>query len=82
MDILEDNELTVEEEQTISFLQTTLGIAQTRLNEMLIKSINDEARLRQTINNLQIEIDQLKSEDDGSQEVDSSNNGRSQITTR
>jgi len=81
MDILEDNELTVEEEQTISFLQTTLGIAQTRLNEMLIKSINDEARLRQTINNLQIEIDQLKSEDDGSQEVDSSN-GRSQITTR
>ena len=81
MDILEDNELTVEEEQTISFLQTTLGIAQTRLNEMLIKSINDEARLRQTINNLQIEIDQLKSEDDGSQEVDSSN-GRSQITTK
>jgi coenzyme F420-reducing hydrogenase delta subunit len=81
MDILEDNELSVEEEQTISFLQTTLGIAQTRLNEMLIKSINDEARLRQTINNLQIEIDQLKSEDDGSQGVDSSN-GRSQITTK
>ena len=62
MDILENNELE-EEQHTISFLQTTLGIAQTRLNEMLIKSINDEARLRQTINNLQLEIDHLKSED-------------------
>ena len=35
MDILENNELE-EEQHTISFLQTTLGIAQTRLNEMLI----------------------------------------------
>ena len=80
MDILENNELE-EEQHTISFLQTTLGIAQTRLNEMLIKSINDEARLRQTINNLQLEIDHLKSEDVDSQEIDGSN-GRSQIATR
>ena len=80
MDILESNELE-EEQHTISFLQTTLGIAQTRLNEMLIKSINDEARLRQTINNLQLEIDHLKSEDSSSQEIDSSN-GKSQIATR
>ena len=53
MEISENSDLEIEEQQTISFLQTTLSVAQTRLNEMLVKSINDEAKLRQQINILQ-----------------------------
>ena len=81
MDTLENTDVDIEEQQqTISFLQVTLSIAQTRLNEILIKSINDEAKLRQQINILQAENDSLRTEED-SHETDN-NNGRSQINTR
>ena len=79
MEISENSDLEIEEQQTISFLQTTLSVAQTRLNEMLVKSINDEAKLRQQINILQAEIDSLKS--DETEDHDSAN-GRSQVINR
>jgi len=79
MEISENSDLEIEEQQTISFLQTTLSVAQTRLNEMLVKSINDEAKLRQQINILQAEIDSLKSDE---KEDHDSANGRSQVISR
>ncbi len=79
MEISENSDLEIEEQQTISFLQTTLSVAQTRLNEMLVKSINDEAKLRQQINILQAEIDSLKSDE---KEDHDSTNGRSQVISR
>ena len=71
-DLVEDTE----EQQTISFLQTTLSIAQKRLNEMMAKSINDEAKFQQTIINLQKENENLKNK-----ERPTDGNGKSQIAT-
>ena len=71
-DLVEDTE----EQQTISFLQTTLSIAQKRLNEMMAKSINDEAKFQQTIINLQKENENLKNKE---KPIDG--NGKSQIAT-
>ena len=77
-------------QQSENYLQSVLSIAQSRLNDMMVKSINDEAKLRQKINSLQLENENLrkvverltpgKFSPEPIKRAEESNGGQSQIT--
>ena len=57
-----DTDLTSEELDSIDHLQLVLNIAQSRLNDLMVKSINDEAIFRKEITDLKKEKQKLQNE--------------------